>query len=164
VNACVWECFSGWELLDFIISTDVEEVWQKDWLCSWGFLYDLQNRAAVILLLRHSSQYHKAPKQFLILCWSSVNFFLLNVNGFKELRVHEICLPVCLSLMWDQIFTLGFKSWLILKPLLGCLCNLCQAGVNMKSSDAKATKCHLKFSSKNDHFYQACIFKFSNFT
>jgi len=32
---------------------------------------------------------------------------------------------------------------------------------HMKSSDAKASKCHLKL---NDHFYQACIFKFSNFT
>jgi len=31
----------------------------------------------------------------------------------------------------------------------------------MKSSDAKASKCHLKFF---DHFYQACIFKFSDFT
>jgi len=32
----------------------------------------------------------------------------------------------------------------------------------MKSSDAKASKCHLKFSS--DNFYRTCIFKFSNFT
>jgi len=34
---------------------------------------------------------------------------------------------------------------------------------HLKSSDAKASNCHLKFSS-NDHFYQACIFKFSDFT
>jgi len=44
----------------------------------------------------------------------------------------------------------------------------------MKSSDAKASKCHLKFYSLmkmpfeilffNDDFYQTCIFKFSNFT
>jgi len=36
--------------------------------------------------------------------------------------------------------------------------------LNVKSSDAKASKCHLKFSSKMIIFYQACIFKFSNFT
>jgi len=36
-----------------------------------------------------------------------------------------------------------------------------RVNVNMKSSDAKASKCHLKFS---DDFYQTCIFKFSNFT
>jgi len=36
--------------------------------------------------------------------------------------------------------------------------------VYLKSSDAKASKCHLKFSSKMIIFYQACIFKFSNFT
>jgi len=36
----------------------------------------------------------------------------------------------------------------------------------MKSSDAKASKCHLIifFDHQNDHFYQACIFKFSDFT
>jgi len=34
----------------------------------------------------------------------------------------------------------------------------------MKSSDAKVSKCHLKFSSKMIIFNQACIFKFSNFT
>jgi len=33
----------------------------------------------------------------------------------------------------------------------------------MKSSDAKASKCHLKFSSRMI-IYQDCIFKFSNFT
>jgi len=32
----------------------------------------------------------------------------------------------------------------------------------MKSSDAKSSKCHLKFSSKMIIFYQACIFNFSN--
>jgi len=34
----------------------------------------------------------------------------------------------------------------------------------MKSSDAKASKCHLKFSSLMIIFYQACIFKLSDFT
>jgi len=34
----------------------------------------------------------------------------------------------------------------------------------MKSSDAKASKCHLKFSSLMMIFYQTCMFKFSNFT
>jgi len=29
---------------------------------------------------------------------------------------------------------------------------------NMKSSDAKASKCHLKFFFFNDDFYQTCIF------
>jgi len=33
--------------------------------------------------------------------------------------------------------------------------------VYMKSSDAKASKCHLKFSSLMMIFYQTCIFKFS---
>jgi len=32
----------------------------------------------------------------------------------------------------------------------------------MKISDAKASKCHLKFSSLMMIFYQTCIFKFSN--
>jgi len=36
--------------------------------------------------------------------------------------------------------------------------------IYMKSSDAKASKCQLKFSYKMIIFYQACIFKFSNFT
>jgi len=37
--------------------------------------------------------------------------------------------------------------------------------IYMKSSDAKASKCHLKFSSLMIiFFYQTCIFKFSNFT
>jgi len=36
--------------------------------------------------------------------------------------------------------------------------------IYMKSSDAKASKCHLKFSSLMMIFYQTCKFKFSNFT
>jgi len=35
---------------------------------------------------------------------------------------------------------------------------------HMKSSDAKASKCHLKFSSLMMIFYQTWIFKFSDFT
>jgi len=35
--------------------------------------------------------------------------------------------------------------------------------IYMKSSDAKASKCHLKFSSRMIIFYKACIFKFSDF-
>jgi len=35
--------------------------------------------------------------------------------------------------------------------------------LKIKSSDAKASKCHLKFSLLS-YFYQTCIFKFSNFT
>ncbi len=34
---CVWERFSLCEQLDLIIFTDVEEVWQKDWLYYEGF-------------------------------------------------------------------------------------------------------------------------------
>ncbi len=36
--------------------------------------------------------------------------------------------------------------------------------VYMKSSDAKASKCRLKFSSKNEHFYQPPVCRFINFT
>jgi len=36
--------------------------------------------------------------------------------------------------------------------------------IYMKSSDAKASKCYLKFSCLMMISYQTCIFKFSNFT
>jgi len=36
--------------------------------------------------------------------------------------------------------------------------------LEVKSSDAKASKCHLKISSLMMIFYQTCIFKFSDFT
>jgi len=48
-----------------------------------------------------------------------------------------------------------FEYYYFFKSTIICL--------NMKSSDAKASKCHLKFFFEI-HFYQACIFKFSDFT
>jgi len=53
------------------------------------------------------------------------------------------------------------KYWFdLFKVTSGNLFNL----HNMKSSDAKASKCHFKFSSLMMIFYQTCKFKFSNFT
>jgi len=51
---------------------------------------------------------------------------------------------------------------LFLQHLIYKICFVWQKKIflYMKSSDAKASKCHLKFSC----IYQTCIFKFSNFT
>ncbi len=54
---CVWERFSQREQLYLIIFTDVEEVWQKDWLYYEGFGFLMIYRNSSLTSLKPCSKY-----------------------------------------------------------------------------------------------------------